>query len=340
MERITLGRTGLTINRCGFGGIPIQSVGEDQAVETVRHAVEQGVDFIDTSRAYTTSERRIGRALKLTDKTVVLASKSVGRTSRDVQADLEKSLCELQVDHIDLYQCHFVRDQADYQRVVQSGGAYDTLVKAREEGLIGHIGITSHSLEVLDQALKDGLFETIMVCFSFLEPAAKETLIPKALEHNVGVIAMKSFSGGAIENPVLALKWALSHPGVAIIPGVDDTELFDQNWAVFTAGDYRLSTTEKNEIESIRKRYDKVFCRRCDYCQPCSEDIPISVVLHVRSIIKRMGKASVNGAFLSPAMAAARRCTECGECLERCPYDLPIPDLIQENLQWVDRGMH
>jgi predicted aldo/keto reductase-like oxidoreductase len=151
---------------------------------------------------------------------------------------------------------------------------------------------------------------------------------------------MKSFSGGAIENPVLALKWALSHPGVAIIPGVDDTELFDQNWAVFTAGDYRLSTTEKNEIESIRKRYDKVFCRRCDYCQPCSEDIPISVVLHVRSIIRRMGKASVNGAFLSPAMAAARRCTECGECLERCPYDLPIPDLIQENLQWVDRGMH
>ncbi len=340
MERITLGRTGLTINRCGFGGIPIQSVGEDQAVETVRHAVEQGVDFIDTSRAYTTSERRIGRALKLTDKTVVLASKSVGRTSGDVQADLEKSLSELQVDHIDLYQCHFVRDQADYQRVVQPKGAYDTLVKAREEGLIGHIGITSHSLEVLDQALNDGLFETIMVCFSFLEPAAKETLIPKAFEHNVGVIAMKSFSGGAIENPVLALKWALSHPGVAIIPGVDDTELFDQNWAVFTAGDYRLSTTEKNEIESIRKRYDKVFCRRCDYCQPCSEDIPISVVLHVRSIIRRMGKASVNGAFLSPAMAAARRCTECGECLERCPYDLPIPDLIQENLQWVDRGMH
>jgi len=340
MERITLGRTGLTINRCGFGGIPIQSVGEDQAVETVRHAVEQGVDFIDTSRAYTTSERRIGRALKLTDKTVVLASKSVGRTSGDVQADLEKSLSELQVDHIDLYQCHFVRDQADYQRVVQPEGAYDTLVKAREEGLIGHIGITSHSLEVLDQALNDGLFETIMVCFSFLEPAAKETLIPKAFEHNVGVIAMKSFSGGAIENPVLALKWALSHPGVAIIPGVDDTELFDQNWAVFAAGDYRLSTTEKNEIESIRKRYDKVFCRRCDYCQPCSEDIPISVVLHVRSIIRRMGKASVNGAFLSPAMAAARRCTECGECLERCPYDLPIPDLIQENLQWVDRGMH
>lgn len=339
MERIRLGRTGLIINRCGFGGIPIQSVGEDQAVETVRHAVEQGVDFIDTSRAYTTSEGRIGKALKLTDKKVILASKSVGRTNADVEADLEKSLFELQVDHIDLYQCHFVRDQEDYQRVVQSGGAFDTLVQAKEEGLIGHIGITSHSLEVLEQALDDGLFETIMVCFSFLEPAAKEAIIPKAIEKNVGVIAMKSFSGGAIENPVLALKWALSHPGVAIIPGVDDTELFDQNWSVFTAGDYRLTATEEAEIESIRKRYDKVFCRRCDYCQPCSEEIPISVVLHVRSIIRRMGKESVNGAFLSPAIAAARKCTECGECMERCPYELPIPDLIQENLEWLDRGM-
>lgn len=339
MERITLGRTGLTINRCGFGGIPIQRVDEGQAVETVRHAVEQGVDFIDTSRAYTTSERRIGKALKLTDKKVVLASKSVKRKSEDVRADLEKSLTELQVDHIDLYQCHFVSNHEDYQRAVQSNGALDALVQAKNQGLIGHIGITSHSLEVLEQAINDGLFETIMVCFSFLEPAAKERIIPKALEKNIGVIAMKSFSGGAIDNPVLALKWALSQPGAAIIPGVEDIALFNQNWSVFSSGDYLLSAAEKEEIEDIRKRYDKIFCRRCDYCQPCSEEIPISVVLHVRSVIKRMGKEAVKGAFLSPALAAARKCTACGECLERCPYELPIPDLIRENLEWVDKGM-
>jgi len=339
MERITLGRTGITINRCGFGGIPIQRVDEDQAVETVRHAIEQGVDFIDTSRAYTTSERRIGKALKLTDKKVTLASKSVSRKPEDVRADLEKSLSDLQVDHIDLYQCHFVSTLEDYQQVVQANGALDTLVKAKDEGLIGHIGISSHSLEVLEQALNDGLFDTIMVCFSFLEPAAKELIIPKALEKNIGIIAMKSFSGGAIDNPVLALKWALSQPGVAIIPGVEDTALFDQNWVVYTSGDFVLTAAEQNEIDSIRKRYDKVFCRRCDYCQPCSEEIPISVVLHVRSIIKRMGKEAVNGAFLSPALAAARKCSECGDCLGRCPYELPIPDLIRENLNWVDRGM-
>lgn len=339
MERITLGRTGLTINRCGFGGIPIQRVDEEQAVETVRHAVEQGVDFIDTSRAYTTSERRIGKALKLTDKNVIIASKSASQKPEDVQADLETSLSELQIDHIDLYQCHFVRTIEDYQLVVKSGGTLDTLAKAKENGLIGHIGITSHSLEVLDQAINDDLFETIMVCFSFLEPAAKKLIIPRAVDKNVGVIAMKSFSGGVIENPVIALKWALSHPDVAIIPGVENTVLFNQNWSVFTSGNFMLTTAEEDEIESIRKRYDKVFCRRCDYCQPCSEEIPISIILNVRSVIKRMGKTAVNGAFLSPALSAARKCTECGECAERCPYELPIPDLIQDNLKWVDRVM-
>jgi len=339
MERIKLGRTGLKINRCGFGGIPIQRVDEARAIETVRHAVERGVDFIDTSRAYTTSEGRIGKALKLTGNKAVLATKSVGRTPDAVKADLEKSLAELQVDRIDLYQCHFVSTPEDYRGIVASGGVFDALVRAREEGLIGHIGITSHSLKVLDQALDDGLFDTIMVCFSFLEPDAKEAVIPKALEKNIGVIAMKSFSGGVIDNPALALKWALSQPGVAIIPGVETPELFDRNWAVYTAGNYRLSSAEKDRIEAIRKQYDRVFCRRCDYCQPCSEEIPISVVLHVRSVIKRMGKPAVDRAFLSPALAAARKCSACGECLERCPYELPIPDLIREHLEWVDRGM-
>jgi predicted aldo/keto reductase-like oxidoreductase len=126
---------------------------------------------------------------------------------------------------------------------------------------------------------------------------------------------------------------------VVIIPGVEDTRLFDQNWSVFTSGTYSLATAEKEEIDIIRQRYDKVFCRRCDDCQPCSEEIPISVLLHVRSVIKRMGKDAIHGAFLSPALEAARKCTQCRECLDRCPYELPIADLFRENLKWVDQGM-
>jgi predicted aldo/keto reductase-like oxidoreductase len=335
MERMVLGRTGLEAYRLGFGGIPIQRVSETQAVETVLHAIHRGVDFVDTSRAYTTSERRIGLALKQTDKKIILASKSHSRTSDAVRADLETSLKELQRDTIDLYQCHFVKDDAEYQKITSPGGALEALKKAKEEGLIGHIGITSHSLDVLDRSLDDGLFDTLMVCFSFLEPHARGRIIPKALEKNIGVIAMKPFSGGVIENAGLALKYVLSQPGVLVIAGVESKDLFDENWKIFQEGQ-GLTGKEEKEIEEIQKRYEKVFCRRCDYCQPCSEEIPIQIVLGIRSMVKRMGKGILQKGRQREAVEKARNCTQCGECMTRCPYELPIPDLIKENLAWVD----
>ncbi len=338
MERVVIGRTGIEAYRLGLGGIPIQRVSEDQAVETVLHAIQRGVDFIDTSRAYTTSERRIGLALKQTDKKVILASKSHNKTAQGVRSDLEMSLKELRRDFIDIYQCHFVKDEVEYREVVSPGGALESLRKAKEEGLIGHIGITSHSLDVLDRSLDDELFDTIMVCFSFLEPLAREKIIPKALAKNVGVITMKPFSGGFIENAPLALKFALSHRGILVIAGVEHKDLFEENWQVFQEGQ-PLTEREKKEIEEIQKRYEKVFCRRCDYCQPCSEEIPIQVILGIRSMAKRMGQRVLKGGRHREAIDKARNCTACGVCKERCPYQLPISDLIQENLRWVDEQM-
>jgi predicted aldo/keto reductase-like oxidoreductase len=335
MEQIVIGKTNLRVKRLGFGGIPIQRVSEIQAVETVLYAIEKGADFIDTSRAYTTSERRIGLALRQSDKKVILASKSLSKTAQGARADLETSLKELQRDYIDLYQCHFVKDAAEYQEVVSPGGAFAGLMKAEEEGLIGHIGITSHNLDVLDLALDGGLFETIMVCFSFLEPLAKEKIIPKAIRKRIGVIAMKPFSGGVIDNARLALKYALSQPEIVVIAGVEHRDLFEENWAIFQ-NHARLSDEEKEEIEKIREAYEKVFCRRCDYCQPCPEEIPIQAVLGIRSMVKRMGKAILQKGRQREAVDKARNCSECEECMTRCPYQLPIPRLIRENLQWVD----
>ena len=361
MGRMVLGRTGLEIYRLGFGGIPIQRVSEAEAVETVRHALERGVDFIDTSRAYTTSERRIGLALKQAGvgadpggvpssagpggapsggpgtlgRPVILASKSHAKTADTMRVDLEISLKELQTDYIDIYQCHFVSSHADYETVISPGGALEALQEAKEEGLIGHIGITGHSLDVLYRSVDDGLFDTIMVCFSFLEPQARETIIPKAREKNIGVLAMKPFSGGVIDDARLALKYALAEPGVLVLAGVERPDLFDENWRVFQEGD-PLTEAEERRIVEMQQSYDKVFCRRCDYCQPCTEEIPIQLVLGVRSLMKRMGKDILQSGPMWAGINRARNCTECGECMARCPYDLPIPDLIRENLRWLD----
>jgi predicted aldo/keto reductase-like oxidoreductase len=335
MKRVVIGKTGLEVNRLGFGGIPIQRVNEETAVETVLHAVETGLDFIDTARGYTTSERSIGLALKQTDKKVVISSKSHNRTSDGIRADLEESLKQLQKDYIDIHMCHFIRDEAEYRKVISPEGAYQGLMKAKEEGLIGHIGMSSHSLDLIEKILDDDLFEVVMLCYSFLEPAAEKKVIPKAFEKGVGVIAMKPFSGGVIDNPRIALKYVLSKPGIVVIPGVENPDLFDQNWKIFQ-GDLTLNDVENKEIETFRKQYDKVFCRRCDYCQPCSEEIPIQIILGVRSVLKRFGPAFLMQESSRRGIEKARNCSECGECMTRCPYELPIPDLIKKNLEWLD----
>ena len=344
MERMILGRTGLETYRLGFGGIPIQRVGEAEAVETVRRALELGVDFIDTSRIYTTSERHIGLALKeggigagggAAGRRVVLASKSPATTGEGARADLERSLKELGRDYIDLYQCHFVANEEQYQTVISPGGALEALCRAKEEGLIGHVGITSHSLDLLDRVVDDGLFDTIMVCFSFLEPQARERVIPKAVERNIGVIAMKPFSGGVIEDAGLALRYALSEPGVLVLAGAEHPDLVEENWGFFREAG-ALTEEEERRIVEIRQQQEKVFCRRCDYCQPCPQEIPIQTVLGLRSMVRRMGLETLrNGPFWG-ALNKGRDCTECGECMTRCPYELPIPDLIRENLRWLD----
>jgi uncharacterized protein len=173
MKRMILGKTGIEAVRLGFGGIPIQRVSETQAIETVLYSLEKGMDFIDTSRMYTTSETRIGKALKQADKKVSVATKSFARSADGIQKDVEISLKELQLEYIDLYQCHGISSEEEYRLITAPGGALSGLQKAKEQGLIGHIGVTGHSLDVLEKIVEDGLFETIMSVSVSLNPPPK-----------------------------------------------------------------------------------------------------------------------------------------------------------------------
>jgi predicted aldo/keto reductase-like oxidoreductase len=337
IEKIRLGRTNIHTGRLALGGIPIQRVSEEDAAQMVVYAVEKGIEFIDTSRAYTTSEHRIGLAMRQVGKKPVLATKSLDRTADGILRDIETSLKELCVDSIDIYQNHGVRSEEDYQQIIGPGGALEGMLKAKNQGLIKHIGVTSHSLDLLEKILGDDIYETMMACYSFLEPAAANKVLPKAKKKDVGVIAMKALSGGVIENPVVALKYALTAPDIVVLVGMEYPRYLDQIWDV-CQGNRDISQEEQKQIEAIQAACDKEFCRRCDYCLPCPQGIPIQFVLSLRSIIKCMGPQALNERTVR-IIEKAKQCAECGECEPRCPYELPIPELIKSAIGWAEKAM-
>jgi predicted aldo/keto reductase-like oxidoreductase len=334
MEKVRLGRTNLIVTKLGWGGIPIQRADEREAVSVIRAVIEMGVDLLDTARAYTNSEHRIGLALQRTDRPVILSSKSLVRTAK-IYNEVHESLKQMKVKKVNIYHLHGVSDFEDYEKVMAPGGAYEGLMRARDEGLVDHIGITSHNLNVLERAMRDGYFDVIMACYSFLEPDAAQKVFPLAKEKDIGMLAMKPFSGGVIEEAGPALRFVLSTANIVPIPGSETLEKARENWKIFTEGG-SLTDKDKERIEAIKKEFNQQFCRRCDYCQPCTEKINIQFAVGLKTIIKRFGPHVQELKWMMDLIEKARNCSECGECLPRCPYQLPIPDMIKENLAWFD----
>ncbi len=334
MKKIRLGKTNLTVAGLGWGTIPLQRAGDDDAVSLVKAVVEMGVDFIDTARAYTTSEQRIGLALQDVKKQIVLSSKSMSRTD-GIYKDVKISLDTLKVNKINIYSLHNVSSFQEYDNVLLPNGAYSGLKKAREDGLIDYIGITSHNLKVLERAIQDGYFDVIMACYSFLELDAAEKIFPMARKKDTGILAMKSYSGGVIKEPGPALRYVLQAQDVLPIPGSETIDMAGKNWEVFTEN-RGLTPNDRNYIESLKKQVDKQFCRRCDYCLPCSEGISIQYALGLKETYNRFGPGAK---LLMAVFDKARNCTECGQCMERCSYGLPIPQLIKKNLKWLDEQL-
>jgi predicted aldo/keto reductase-like oxidoreductase len=335
MDKVRLGRTHLSVTRLGWGGIPIQRVGEEEGVAVIKAVINMGVDFLDTARGYTNSEHRIGLALQEASKPVILSSKSQVRTER-IEEEVQVSLKQMRVRKIHIYHAHAVNSFQDYEKVIGAGGAYGGLKRCRERGWIDAIGITSHNLKVLERAVEDGYFDVIMACYSFLEPEAEKKVFPLARAKDIGIITMKPLSGGVIQEAGPALRFVLSTPGILAIPGSETLEKARENWGIFTRAS-TLTERDQEYIETLRKELDHQFCRRCDYCQPCSEEISIQHILGLKTIIKRFGPQADELDWLVKLVEKARNCSECRECLPRCPYQLPIPDLIKENLAWYDQ---
>ena len=326
MEYTTLGKTGLRISRMGFGGIPIQKVDAQETRKLMERLVEAGVNYIDSARGYTVSEAFLGEALEgLRDK-FVLATKSMARTKEAMAADIDVSLGNFRTDYIDLYQVHNP-SEADLDKVAAPGGALEALLEAKAAGKIGHIGVTAHTAKVFEKALAMDWVETIMFPYNIVETQGEE-LMRRAAQQNVGFICMKPLAGGAIEDASLAMRFIAKNPDVSVvIPGMYDVREIDQNLAAME-DESPLSEEELAKIDEIRRTLGTEFCRRCNYCQPCTAGIGISGIFVLEGYLQRYGLGNWAKARYAATPKKAGDCIGCGVCETRCPYQLPIRKML------------
>ena len=328
MQYTTLGKTGLKVNRLGFGGIPIQKVDAATTTKLIDAMLESGINFIDSARGYTVSEAFIGEALEGRRDKFVLATKSMAVTKEAMAADIETSLKNFRTDYIDLYQIHNPSAE-NFEKIIAPGGALEALFEAKEAGKIGHIGFTTHTTPLFEKALACDWVETIMFPYNLVETQG-EDLMRQCTEKNIGFIVMKPLAGGAIEDPALALRFICANPDATIvIPGMYDVKELATNLAA-CEDNSPLTEEELAKIEEIRSTLGSNFCRRCNYCQPCSAGIGISAIFILQGYYDRYGLQDWAQGRYDALSVKASACIDCGVCEPRCPYNLPIREMLKD----------
>ncbi len=322
----------LKVSRISFGAIPIRARTNEGAREVIHEALDSGINFFDTARGYDDSESKLGYALRQRRNEVILASKTAKRSREEAWDELKTSLSQMKTDYIDLYQLHNVRTDEAYEEVMGSGGALQALKEAREQGLIRYIGITSHDEEISIRAIRSGEFVSIMVPLNFMEDDFADEVLPAARQHDIAVINMKPFAGGMIEHAALALPYVLSFDAITVtIPGMRTQKEVREN-VQFASHCGNLPSKKVRKLQQLKEEIGSEFCRSCDYCQPCPNEVEISRVLRAMRGVRRLGASWLED-NLDRIEKNVDACDECETCLPRCPYDLDIPLLLREQVR-------
>ena len=326
MDKVRLGKTNLEVNKIGFGALPIQRRNMDDAIAILDAAYNAGIDFYDTARFYTDSEEKLGRAFEGVRSEIYLASKTAAETPEDFWNDLETSLKELRTDYLDLYQHHNI------SFCPKSGDDLaKAMVQAKEDGLIKHIGITTHKITIAHEALDSGIYETLQYPFSYLSGEEELKLVQRCKELDVGFIAMKAMGGGLLKNAKASFAFMNEFDNVLPIWGIQHmSELGD-----FLSYPYDLLIDEslKPVIEQDKRELGDNFCRGCGYCMPCPEEINISLCARMSLWIRRFPTEPNMDEKTQEIMRKTKECTECYSCVDKCPYELDIPELLKENYE-------
>jgi len=265
MKMTVLGRTGLTISNLGLGGVQFSKVSKRATANVIAAARDCGITFLETAYSYFDSEEKMGAGLRGKRHAFVLASKSVARDGKTIIDHLETSLRRLRTDHIDLYQLHGLDDKDDLVKALRPRGAVAALEKAKRQGKIASIGVTSHSLDLSLEMLKRDLFDSLQYPISLINTeVARSGLLRLARTRNVGLIAMKPLGGGRLGAARLALSYIYRHAGVVPVVGVETPEQVRELARIATKPT-RLGPRDFERIRAIRTSVGRTYCNTAPY---------------------------------------------------------------------------
>lgn len=331
MEHVVLGKTGLKVNKNGFGALPIQRISKEDAVALLQKAFQNGINYFDTARAYSDSEEKMGAALHEVRDQIIISTKTAAQNGEDLRKDLEMSLEKLQTDYIDLYQFH---NPAFCPKPGDGSGLYEAALEAKEQGKIRHIGITNHRIAVAKEAVLSGLYETLQFPFSYLASEEEVELVELCRQKEVGFIAMKGLAGGLIHNSASAYAF-MCQPQFAHVEPIWGIQ---REWELDEFLSYQEQAPELNEalLAEIQKDKDQLageFCRGCGYCMPCLAGIEINNCARMSLMLRRAPQEAWLSEEWQEKMKKIENCLHCGSCMKKCPYGLNTPELLKRNYE-------
>ncbi len=349
------GTTGKDVSAISFGGMRFSEPQDlEKNSDLILYAHSQGITYFDTAPIYCAdrSEDIFGHALRqLPRNSFTVSTKGSRSKGDDLRKTLERSLNRLGVDQIDFFYIWHLMSPEDWENRKQRG-AVDAALKAKEEGLIGHLLFSSHMEgEGIANVLQEGIFEGVLLGYNAINFPYRQTAVALAGKQNIGIVTMNPLGGGLIpQNPErfaflktdtandvvsAALQFNLSQPAITTaLVGFSNQDEIDQ--AVAAVNGFRpYSETQQQELrKNIEVSFDGL-CTGCGYCLPCPVDIPIPKYLdsYNQLILTDGDKQAVLNRYrfhwdITPQQA--KECIACGECETRCTQHLPIIQRLKE----------